>query len=165
MKKMTNAELMNMPGGPLLESAKSQKQFIIKKQQQKGKQRGKSKGVTLMKAYFPNLVAKKDVSLASPNNANAPMNGQQRDSIGPQSNSAKDNNRKKLARHSNSMHAGHLSTSHGQQFVDQNTLHESQMALQHADLTNQNQFYKGDMSNSLIIIDDQPRNAAGLSQE
>ena len=125
MKKMTNAELRDMPGGPLLESAKSQKQFIIKKQQQKGKQRGKSKGVTLMKAYFPNLVAKKDVSLASPNNANAAMNGQQRDSIGPQSNSAKDNNRKKLARHSNSMHAGHLSTSHGQQFVDQNTLHES----------------------------------------
>ena len=29
------------------------------------------------------------------------------------SNSAKDNNRKKLARHSNSVHACNLSTSHG----------------------------------------------------
>lgn len=70
LKKMTNAELRDMPGGgPLLESAKSQKQFIIKKQKN-GKQRGKSKGVTLMKAYFPNLVGRKDVSLNSPTNIN-----------------------------------------------------------------------------------------------
>ena len=66
---MTNAELRDLPGGPLLESAKSQKQFIIKNQK-KSKQRGKSKGVTLMKAYFPNLVARKDVSLNSPQNIN-----------------------------------------------------------------------------------------------
>lgn len=112
---MTNAELRDMPGGgPLLESAKSQKQFIIKKQQKNGKQRGKSKGVTLMKAYFPNLVGRKDVSLNSPTNINGMgINQSQRDSMVHHSNSAKDNNRKKLARHSNSVHACNLSTSHG----------------------------------------------------
>ena len=57
-------ENMNIiPGAPLLESAMSQKQFIIKKSK---KQRGQSKGATLMKAYFPNLIAKKDINMVSP---------------------------------------------------------------------------------------------------
>ena len=55
-----------LPGAPLLEGTASQKQFIIKKQKSK---RGSSKGATLMKAYFPNLIAKKDVAYATPTNA------------------------------------------------------------------------------------------------
>ena len=73
-----------MPGAPLLEQAMSQKQFIIKHKGggggAKSKQRGKSTkaghsttvsgGATttngLMRAYFPNLIAKKDVTMISP---------------------------------------------------------------------------------------------------
>ena len=54
-----------MPGAQMLESNLSQKQFIIKKQKSK---RGQSKGSSLMKAYFPNLIAKKDVTLITPTN-------------------------------------------------------------------------------------------------
>ena len=63
-----------MPGAPLLEAALSQKEFIIKKSKSK---RGSSKGANYMKAYFPNLIAKKDVSLITPNS-----NGAQRLSQG-----------------------------------------------------------------------------------
>ena len=65
-----------VPGAPLLEQAISQKQFIIKKSS-KSKPRGKSKPVAagstggMMKAYFPNLIAKKDVTMISPMAMNA----------------------------------------------------------------------------------------------
>lgn len=64
---------MLMPGAPLLEQALSQKQFIVKHNKQgKSKTRGsKSKGANgttggLMRAYFPNLITKKDVTMVSP---------------------------------------------------------------------------------------------------
>ena len=70
------ADSMNiMPGAPqALESAKSQKQFIIKKQQGKSKQRAHSKKASLVKAYLPNLMPKNgggsggEMTLVTPTN-------------------------------------------------------------------------------------------------
>ena len=61
LSKAQNRRLM--AGAPLLEAALSQKEFIIKKNKSK---RGSSKGANYMKAYFPNLIAKKDVTLITP---------------------------------------------------------------------------------------------------
>ena len=64
-----------MPGAPqTLESAKSQKQFIIKKQRGNSKQRANSKKASLVKAYLPNLMPKNggggggEMTLVTPTN-------------------------------------------------------------------------------------------------
>ena len=70
------ADNMNiMPGAPqALESAKSQKQFIIKKQRGNSKQRANSKKASLVKAYLPNLMPKNggggggEMTLVTPTN-------------------------------------------------------------------------------------------------
>jgi len=69
------ADQMNiMPGAPqAVESAKSQKQFIIKKQQGRSKQRAHSKKASLVKAYLPNLMPKNgggggEMTLVTPTN-------------------------------------------------------------------------------------------------
>lgn len=53
-----SGQRINMPGAPFLEGTASQKQFIIKKGKVK---RNSSKGASMIKAYFPSVIAKKDV--------------------------------------------------------------------------------------------------------